>query len=87
MLAPVPVKRNTPFARAFALQDSSSNSSPAPDFDLFKLVSPGVFFSRGVFLFTDTGVSVCISVRTSISIDTRFSVDTSVGTSVGISII
>ena len=52
---PVSVNKNTLLARAFALQNSSRNSSPVPDLEFFRLISPGVFFSRGVFFFADAG--------------------------------
>ena len=37
---PVSVNKNTPFARAFALQHSSRNRSPAPDLVFLKLIFP-----------------------------------------------
>ena len=51
-------ERKTPFTRALAVQSSNIDSSPAPDLELFKPNFPGVFFSRGVFFSTDTGVDV-----------------------------
>ena len=48
-------KKNIPFGRAFALQNSSRNSSPAPDFVFFNIIVPRAPFSGGVFFFADTG--------------------------------
>ena len=42
-------EKNTPVARPVALQNSSRNSTAAPDVELFKPNFPGVFFSGGVF--------------------------------------
>ena len=57
---PVSVNKNTPFARAFALQRSSINRSPDPDSVFSRLIFPRLFLSGGVFfLFTDTGISSC----------------------------
>ena len=42
---------------AFTLRSSSKNCSPAPDLALWKLIFLPIFLSRGVFLFTGTGVS------------------------------
>ena len=50
-------EKNIPFARALATQSSSRNCSPAPDSMLFKLTFPCVFFSGGVFFFTDIGIT------------------------------
>ena len=57
-LIPMPVKTNTPFVSAVALQHSSRNCSPDPHLVFFQLMVPRVFFSGGVFLFTDAGIIV-----------------------------
>ena len=44
-------------------QTSTRKCSPAPDLALWKLVFPHVFFSRGVFLFTDARITGWVSVR------------------------
>ena len=54
----VPLLKNTPFVRDFALQCSSRNSYAPPVSVLWQLISPNMFFSGGVFLFTDTGISI-----------------------------
>ena len=43
-------EKNTSFAQALALQPGSRNCPPALDSELFELISPGVFFSGGVFI-------------------------------------
>ena len=50
-------EKNTPCRRAFALQLSGRNCSPAPGLVLCKPVFPRVFLSGGVFFFTDTDIS------------------------------
>ena len=47
-----------PFRTAFALQGGSTISFPAPDLVFFRRIFPRVFFSGGVFFFTDTGISL-----------------------------
>ena len=42
-------EQTTPFARAFALQSSSRDCSPAPDLVLSELIVQPVFLSGGVF--------------------------------------
>ena len=51
------VCEKTPVGRAPALQHSSRNCSPAPDLVFCRLTFPQVFSSRGVFFFTDTGMT------------------------------
>ena len=48
---------NNAFRRALALQSFSRNCCPAPDLVLRKPIFPWVFFSGGVLLFTDTGMT------------------------------
>ena len=49
--------KQTPFMRAFALQNSISNCSPPLDSACFRPTLPRVFFSGGVFL-SDTGMII-----------------------------
>ena len=44
----IPVNKNTPFARASALQNSSRNCSPAPDLVLWGLLSTCHLFRRSI---------------------------------------
>ena len=47
-----------PFRRAFALQASGRNCSPAPDLVIWKLSSPRVFLLRRSIFLTDTGTTM-----------------------------
>ena len=54
---PVSVNKHSAFTWALVMQSSSGNCSPAPDLVLREPVFQRVFFSGGVFLFTDTSIT------------------------------